>query len=220
MKRILVLVEGQTEETFVREVLLPSLLSLGLSVKPVIIATKRLKSGLKFKGGISRYPRLKADLRHLLGDRGATAITTMIDYYGLPEDFPGRDALPPSASPYTRVEHLERSFQDDVADPRFIPYLSLHEFEALLLTSPAEIATAVASPQVAQQVKNITAPYGSPEEINDGPETHPAARLTRLAPTYRKTLHGPLIAKRTGLDEIRRQCPHFAGWLSRLEGLA
>ncbi len=220
MRPILALVEGQTEETFVREVLRQHLESFDLYVTPVVVATKRVKSGLKFKGGVSRYSRLRTDLRNLLGDRSAVAITTMFDYYGLPADFPGHDALPPTSSPYDRVEHLEKSFLADVRDPRFIPYLSLHEFEALLLTSPAEVAAAVSRPEAARAVTDMTAPYDSPEEVNDGPETHPAARLMRLAPSYKKTLHGPMIAKRTGLEEIRRRCPHFAGWLTRLEGLA
>jgi hypothetical protein len=59
---------------------------------------------------------------------------------------------------------------------------------------------------------------GSPEEINDGPETHPAARLQKLLPTYQKTLHGPMIAGRIGLEALCASCPHFAGWVRRLEG--
>ncbi len=67
-----------------------------------------------------------------------------------------------------QVEHLEKSFQGDVADPRFIPYLSLHEFEALLLTSPSEIAAAVSTPEVAQKVADMTAPYDSPGSAPGG----------------------------------------------------
>jgi hypothetical protein len=58
-----------------------------------------------------------------------------------------------------------------------------------------------------------------PEEIDEGPNTHPAARIRRHFPGYRKTLHGPLVSERIGLDVIRRKCLHFDGWLRRIEAL-
>jgi hypothetical protein len=79
---------------------------------------------------------VKRDLQRLLADTGAERITTMLDYYGLPDDFPGL-ANRPSGNCYQRVEHVERAFQGDIAHPRFLPYLALHEFEALLFTDPA-----------------------------------------------------------------------------------
>jgi hypothetical protein len=42
----------------------------------------------------------------LLNDTGAVAVTTMLDYYGLPRDFPGRSAIP-AGDCYARVAHLE-----------------------------------------------------------------------------------------------------------------
>jgi hypothetical protein len=60
---------------------------------------------------------------------------------------------------------------------------------------------------------------GSPEEINDGPETHPSKRLAGLFPTYRKPLDGPQIAGRIGLPAIRAACKHFDAWLAKLEAL-
>ncbi len=57
-----------------------------------------------------------------------------------------------------------------------------------------------------------------PEYIDDGPSTHPSARLGAL-PAYRKVRHGVEAAHHVGLDTIRSECPHFGGWLSRLEGL-
>ena len=57
----------------------------------------------------------------------------MIDLYALPKDFPGRSAQPRNpADPTPYVETLERAFGDDVGDRRFVPYIQLHEFEALL----------------------------------------------------------------------------------------
>ncbi|MDW8075947.1 MAG: DUF4276 family protein, partial [Bacteroidota bacterium] len=61
--------------------------------------------------------------------------------------------------------------------------------------------------------------FNSPEEINDGLQTHPAARISKALPGYRKTLHGAIIVERIGLVQIRSRCPHFDSWLEYLESL-
>ena len=52
MKRVLILVEGQTEETFVRDLLEPHLSRRGVFPVPILAKTKRTTSGQTFKGGI------------------------------------------------------------------------------------------------------------------------------------------------------------------------
>ena len=218
MTRVHVLVEGQTEETFIRNLLAPHLASRGVYLTPVLAATKRIKSGQKFKGGVIRYDPFRRDLQRLLGDTGVVAVSTMIDYYGLPEDFPGFSTLP-VGSCHDRAAHLEEALRDDLGHPRLLPYLSLHEFEALLLTAPSEIGTALpAGGQIARLEEEVSA-FRSPEEVNDGPDTHPAARILQHLPGYRKALYGPLIAGRIGLALLRQRCPHFAAWIERLEHL-
>lgn len=83
MIRIYIVVEGQTEEGFVNEVLSPVLGQFG------IFASARLIGKPGHKGGVVRYRRAKNDIELLLKqDRGAYC-TTMFDYYALPNDFPG-----------------------------------------------------------------------------------------------------------------------------------
>jgi len=89
MKRVLILAEGQTEERFVKDILQPHLLVLGIAIQPKIATTKRVKSGPDFKGGITDFKKVEDDLRRLLGDTGATMVTTLLDFYGFPKDFPG-----------------------------------------------------------------------------------------------------------------------------------
>lgn len=218
MKRILALVEGQTEETFVRDVLRPYLLTRDKVVIPKIATTKRTKSGPHFKGGVTNYSRIKNDIRLLLNDTDAVMVTTFLDYYGLPADFPGKGSLP-AGDCYKRAIYMETSFKDDINNPRFMPFLTLHEFEAFLFSSPAHIADAFPEISVTKKLEAITGSKGSPEEINDGQETHPSARLEKLIPAYRKALHGPIIVKRIGLDTIRSKCGHFAAWLTALENI-
>lgn len=68
MKKILILAEGQTEETFVKNILAPHLWSKEIFCIPKLATTKRVKSGADFKGGIVSYEKLKRDIRHLLQD--------------------------------------------------------------------------------------------------------------------------------------------------------
>ncbi len=71
MKRVLISVEGQTEETFVREVLARRLWELQIDLTPIIIATKRMKQGKKFKGGLTTYDHARNDINLLLQDTNA-----------------------------------------------------------------------------------------------------------------------------------------------------
>jgi hypothetical protein len=65
MKQVLILVEGQTEELFVKNVLSPYLNTFGVHLNPTIINTKLVKGGKNFKGGIDNYGQIKRDIQHL-----------------------------------------------------------------------------------------------------------------------------------------------------------
>ncbi len=147
-RKILILVEGQTEETFVREVLAPHLQARAIYAHPTLLVTKRMKSGPRFKGGITSFARVEGDVRRLLADSSATIVTTMFDYYGLPHDFPGLDTRP-RADPYRRVDHVELEFRNAIGDPRFDPFLMLHEFEAFVFADVAKCRAVFTSEPVA-----------------------------------------------------------------------
>ena len=215
MKRMYALVEGQTEETFVRDVLAPHLAQRSVYLNPVIIKTGR--GGGSGRGGISHYHPIQRNLRELLGDSGASAVTTMFDFYDLPADFPGRENLP-TGKAVDRAEHLEQALAEAIGDRRLLPYLSLHEFEALLFVQPDQIRAVI--PNSGEAVATLVqeaATFSNPEEIDEGPETHPSARLGRRLPGYRKRLHGPLVVQRIGLPALRSKCPHFDHWITLLE---
>ncbi len=217
MKRVLILCEGQTEETFVTRILAPHLLGYSITATPKVLVTKKVKSGYEFKGGITSYQHVRRDVQNLLHDTAAVCVTTMLDYYGLPGDFPGKSTLP-GAAPHRRVEYLENTFAQDINNPRFLPYLMLHEFEALLFVDLSAVGDALARSVTLQNFGDLSR-FSNPEEINEGTQTHPAARLQRALPGYRKPLHGPLAVERIGLINIRARCPHFDAWLRRLEAL-
>ena len=216
MGRILILVEGQTEERFVKDVLNPIFDKGALFLIPTIITTKVVKNGPNFKGGVNSYTAIKKDTQRLLRDSDVLAVTTMLDYYGLPTDFPNWSS---SGSCYDKVKAAEKAFAEDINHEKFIPYLQLHEFEGLLFSIPTVISDTMDRSKEAA-VGSIRSQFGSPEEINQGEATHPSKRLLNLFPNYRKPLHGSLIANRTGLDTVRSACPHFNEWLTRLIGVA
>ncbi len=201
-----------------KEVLCPHLWKREIDVTPTIAVTKRVKRGPDFKGGITDYQKVENDVRRLLSDTGAAAVTTFIDYYGLPGDFPGMASRPP-ASPIARAVHVETEWASRVADKRFRPYLMIHEFEAMLFCKPEEIGTALYQPRVGRDLSEVRASFSTPEEINDNPETAPSRRIIKCSPAYQKAVHGPMVAKRIGLQVIRKQCAHFGAWLDWLEGL-
>jgi len=125
--RILILVEGQTEERFVKDVLEPHLLPLDICPIPKIVTTKRVKIGPDFKGGIYEYQKVENDLLRLLGDSDVLAVTTLIDYYALPDDFPGKTTLP-NRHAVEKVKHLETEWERKIGNRKFHAFFMTHEF--------------------------------------------------------------------------------------------
>lgn len=82
--QIYLIVEGQTERTFVRDVLAPVIATSGLLLYPVLIG----KPG--HKGGDLRFERAKSDIGQFLKQRSDTYISTMFDYYRISPIWPGR----------------------------------------------------------------------------------------------------------------------------------
>ena len=217
MKRVLVLVEGQTEEVFVRDVLTPHLAPFDVQPTQVLLKTKRTASG-SFKGGVTSTQQVIGDVRRLLGDTGAALVTTMIDYYGLPDDFPGMVSRP-SHDARARVAHVEAAFAAASAAPRFLPHLVLHEYEAWIFSAPHACDWVFEDPALCDQLAGIALTAGGPEQINDTPENAPSKRLTRAFPGYKKTFHGPMAVGAIGIPALRQACPHAAAWLTRLEAI-
>jgi hypothetical protein len=231
MARLNIVAEGQTEERFARDVLAPHLGARGVFAVARCVETGR--SGGRFRegrqlpreihrGGHLSYAHARDDLnRWMREDRGEDAwFTTMLDLYRLPADFPGQSSAP-GGDPYARVAALEAALAADVAHPRFIPYLQLHEFEALLLAEPRTLDWAFLDHDAAIAGLQELAQSTPPELIDDGPETAPSRRIIRVIPEYegRKASAGPLVAEKIGIARLRERCPHFAEWLARLEAL-
>ena len=226
MARLLIHVEGETEETFVNELLADHLYNHGYeSVGARIIGNARLREN---RGGIRAWSTVKKDiLNHLKEDTDCLA-TTMVDYYGLPQT--GDRAWPGRAQagnlPYVqKSESIEKALLADVAQAlggeyearRFLPFVVMHEFEGLLFSDCQAFADAIARPRLTKPFQDIREQFATPEEINDSPVTAPSMRVEALVTGYEKPFLGTLAAIRMGLDTIRNECPHFRAWLEQLE---
>jgi hypothetical protein len=179
------------------------------------------------RGGIRPWQGVKRDiLKHLKEDR-AMIVTTMVDYYGLPRDWPGRAIAPSMNSASLKAEHVEAALLADIGEEmgqrfsprRFVPLVMMHEFEALLFSDPDQFAQGIGRMDLATALHNIRQAFPGPEEIDDSPENAPSKRIERLFPGYNKVRLGVNAANAIGLTTIRRECPHFNDWLERLEAL-
>jgi hypothetical protein len=223
MIRVHMVVEGQAEEGFANGTLVEPLAAQQIFIDARCVETSRTRARI-YRGGLLDYQRAKRDLlRWMKQDQKPDAyFTTMFDLFRLPRDFPDREEARQCPDARARVQRLETALAADLAHPRFIPYIQLHEFEALLLSAPAHLEREfIDRGQEVLKLQNLCAKHESPELIDDGPETAPSKRIAELIPEYaaRKASAGPRVAALIGLDTIRSKCPHFDDWLRRLEGL-
>jgi len=215
-RRLHLLLEGQTEEVIVRDVLKPHLDSMGWLVCHSIVAISRRAGEPAHRGGVTSWGKLRWEITRLLTDSGLDVLTTVIDYYGLPADVPGM-ATRPSGDPLCRVRHVERALAASIGDPRFLPHLTLHEIETWVFAAAPQLGDLYADAALVERLKADIADAGGAEFVNDGHTTAPSKRLARYKPGYAKTSDGPLAVEELGLPALRRQCPHLDAWLTALE---
>jgi hypothetical protein len=225
MPRLNMIVEGQTEEAFVNAVLKEALAERQVWACARCVETSRDKKRRKiYRGGLLDYERAKGDiLRWMKEDQQPDAhFTTMFDLYALPDDFPGFAQARRLIDPRQRVAALEESFRRDIEHHRFVPYIQLHEFEALILSDPSKFDWEfIEHAEAIGRLVTLCGAFASPELIDDGEDSAPSKRIIREIPEYegRKASAGPLIAAKIGLPLIRQKCPHFDEWLKKLEAL-
>lgn len=225
MRRLNVLAEGQTEEAFVNEVLAPHLADHQViaCVRCVTTRRDRRRPDRVHRGGLPSYEKARGDLKRWMAEDGTAAFTTMFDLYALPDDFPSFEDAARLREPYARVRSLEAAMAADIADARLVPYIQLHEFEALLLSDPAKLDWEYLEHALPiERLIELAGAYDSPELINDGIETAPSKRIIAEIPEYafQKASAGPRIARQIGIERLRERCPHFSAWIEQLESLA
>ena len=214
--RVNILVEGQTEESFVRTLLAPHLANFQVWLKPRIIQTSK-----GHKGGVTSYGKLKRQVQQWCQQEPNARVTTLFDVYGLPSDFPGVTDWNANQPAQKQVVALEENLQTDIGQANLIPYLQLHEYEALLFSDLNAFSYADVPQKTIANWQAQLAQFASPEDVNNSPQTAPSKRLIKHWPNYAhaKPHYGVLIANKIGLPSIRAACPRFNAWVTGLENL-
>lgn len=211
MKRLYIIVEGQTEQEFVNSIIAPYMQQHGVySVTPVLIRTS--KTG---RGGFGNYEHLKNDAKRLLSSKKSDfVVSTFVDFFRIPE-VPQKERWEKKATHIEQVEEMEQCIAEDINDSRFIPYIQLHEFEALLFSSNKGFESFF-SEDNAKDTQQIINTFNNPENINTTPTGAPSKRLLAIKDDYDKVIEGNLIALEVGINDILTKCPRFRAWIEKL----
>lgn len=215
MIRVMIICEGATEEFFVSKMLAPHFISYNVSVSPI-----NLDRGFN-------YDSLKNNIVKTLNSDKNAHVTTLVDLYGISNDYPGYKANATKEA-LQKVLMIEEAVQQDVLthkhlyNRQFFCHFQLHEFEALLFSDPnsLEESLIIDHPEIPKgSFAKILSDFPSPEYINDSVHTKPSQRIINLAPSYDKVSEGILIAEIIGLEKMRNACPHFDLWIKKIENL-
>jgi hypothetical protein len=227
MKNLHIIVEGDTEETFVNDVLVRHFASLNIfiSARKITTGWDRLNNK-PAKGGLLKYAKFRNDvLRWIKSDNGRpnTFYTSFIDLYAFPRDpeSPYTKQIQSIADPYQKIKALEIAIGEDINHTAFIPYVQLHEFESLVLVAPDRLLTMFPDKGIAISKLQKEIASMEVELINESPLLAPSKRIINYIPEYKneKSRVGPLVAEDIGLNLLRQHCPHFDEWITKLENL-
>lgn len=227
MKNLQIIVEGSSEENFVNDVMVKHFAQLN-----IFISARKIRTGWDrlnnkpAKGGMLKYSKFRNDvLRWIQSDNGRsnTFYTCFIDLYAFPKDneSPYTFEIQQISDPYQKISALEDAIGKDINHPNFIPYVQLHEFEALLLVDPDRLL--VMYPDAQMGISKLKKDIGNtnPEEVNESYQTAPSKRIIKYLPAYegQKAQVGPLVAEDIGITKLKNKCSHFNEWITKLENL-
>lgn len=214
MKRIVFIVEGDTEIQFVENQIIPYLqekCGYHIPMNAQKITTNKKKN---CKGGNVGIEYLRNEIRKIAAS-GDTFITTLLDFFRLLNDFPNY------TTDKTRVTEIEQGLTDAMTDivshNRFLPYIQLHEVEALMFIKVEGFELLIDEDRQRQELQNIIAQYPNPEDINGGRATAPSKRLEKIFPKYQKVYYSECVFGELSIDEIRNKCHHFNSWLEKIQ---
>jgi hypothetical protein len=219
MSNIKILVEGPTEVLFIKDVLKPNLYEKGISVKPFLF-----QEG----GGVLKYPKSQKQILNTIKSDRSCYCTILVDFYGMPNDWPGRVESRSCWNYQDKAQRVEQALLEDIVaqmvdswnPAQFVPYVQMHEFEALLFSDTSKLAERAKKPaKVSAELERVLQSFSCPEEINDNYDTCPSRRIKQHIVNYVKTVDGIITAHKIGLEKMRRECPHFNEWITKLEGI-
>jgi Domain of unknown function (DUF4276) len=223
MKKIFIVVEGETEERFLRKVLYNDFITQGIHIEAQQWLTNR-KLGIG--GGGNNFDLIENHLRRLMAryehDRDVF-ISVMVDLYAFPKA--GNTVYDAEVTMQNSGKNKALLLQNKMAErmnyQNFIPYVQLHEYEALLLSKPDALLSFYTDK--AAEIEGLKKEINGmqPEDINETPQGAPSKRIIKYLPRYekQKTTAGVSTAEKIGLPFLRENCLHFNDWVKKLESI-
>jgi hypothetical protein len=186
---IIVLCEGQTEERFIKEIIVPTFSQL--HIIPKIIMTKG--GG---KGGSVHYDDFLKQVKNNLRNTQVTLLLTMFDLAGIPNSW--WDGIKNRCP-----KQLNEKFKTDVKDARFYPVWMIYEFEMLAFIAPKITGEIIGEQHTASLEKVLKNNQHNPEVINH--HNYPSKHLLQICGKhgYQKTVDGILIAKKLTIEQLK-----------------
>ncbi|MFI3296944.1 MAG: DUF4276 family protein [bacterium] len=212
MRRVYIIVEGQTEQEFVNDVIRPYLNDFGVyAVIPILIHTSKIG-----RGGFVNYQHLSNTIKPLLASKSNDFIvTTFVDFFRIPNNIPNYTNCISLPDREAQVDALEQAINNDINDSRFFSYIQLHEFEALLFTNNSGFEK-YKEDNISLRTKEIVENYSNPEDINTTPEGAPSKRILAIDEQYNKVVDGNIIALEIGINDMLSRCPRLNTWVKNI----
>lgn len=216
MKRLYIIVEGQTEEEFVKELLIPYLFSEHkvYDVRPIKISTSKTS-----KGGFINYHHLYNDAMRYLKSETNIVVTTFVDYFRMPTNMPSYANCMSKTKVEEKIDCLQNAIKASIGYENFIPYIQKFEFETLLFSDNIGFEE-LYDEKVYTKTQAIIDEYDNPENINSHPNTAPSKRIIQIMAEndelYNKVADGNIIALEIGFEKILEKCPRFKMWIEQL----
>ena len=214
MKYVYIYCEGQTEESFINTILFPYFERLDIYVTPIIHKTKRTPTK-SFRGGVGNYVQIKDEIVKLCSNPNVL-VTTMFDYYGMPNDTPAISYKDNDL--YKKIEHIEQEITKDIGCNNLRFNLMLHEFESLLFSDTKSFGL-IAKDSAVEKLQEIRGQYNTPEHINNSVDTAPSKRIIKEISDYSKVRQGIIVAQNIGIDKMLLECKHFSKWIEDLRNI-
>ena len=134
MIRVNVVAEGQSEMFFAKGPLNQYFGGRPSIDSRCVLTSRSARNNYEYRGGLISYQQAKNDIVTWLKQDPSAYITTMFDFFRLPNSFPEYQKAMSCQNHMESVLILEEAMKKDLASSRFIPYIQLHEFEALLFS--------------------------------------------------------------------------------------
>ena len=96
LQNVKIVVEGPTEEIFIKKIVVPYLLLKGIQIMPIVLH------------GDVTFDRVKGDVIRSLKERKTKAVSCFVDYYGL-KDWPEKDSIQAKSTPQQIADTLNQA---------------------------------------------------------------------------------------------------------------